>query len=316
MAGPLDLVQLRTLVAIADCGGFGRAATALHLSQPTVSQHVRSLEKRLGSPVVEKDGRRARLTPTGERLLAEARRILAVHDDALDRLEALDERPLVIGSTETTAHQVLPELLGTIRDAFPGRRVQFRIDRSSKMQEGVARGEIDVAVLLGIGEGLAGTELGVLPLHWWARSAQAPAGPVPVVAYVEPCGMRGRALERLSEAGRVAEVVAESPTLEGVLAAARAGLGIAVLPSGDDAPAGLVRVRGLPDLGTASVRLIGRRGVDPAVEATVAEVATAFFAGAAARPEPQLERTIAVADRFPSRIALGRAANPSVAWSA
>jgi DNA-binding transcriptional LysR family regulator len=315
MAGPLDLVQLRTLVAIADCGGFGRAATALHLSQPTVSQHVRSLEKRIGAAVVEKDGRRARLTPSGERLLVEARRILAVHDDALDRLEAHDDRPLVIGSTETTAHQVLPELLGTIRDAFPGRRVHFRIDRSTRMEEGVARGEIDAAVLLGIGESLAGAELGVLPLRWWARSAQPPAGPVPLVAYNEPCGMRRRALERLTDAGRVADVVAESPTLEGVLAAARAGLGIAVLPSGEDAPAGLVRVRGLPDLGTASVRLIGRRGVDPTVEATVTRVATAFFA-ASARGEPKAERTIAVADRFPSRIALGRATNASVAWSA
>jgi DNA-binding transcriptional LysR family regulator len=315
MAGPLDLVQLRTLVAIADCGGFGRAATALHLSQPTVSQHVRALEKRIGAPVVEKDGRRARFTPAGERLLTEARRILTVHDDALDRLDANDERPILVGSTETTAHQVLPELLGTIRDAFPGRRVQFRIDRSTQMEEGIARGELDVAVLLGGGEGLAGTELGVLPLQWWARNAIVPAGTVPVVAYVEPCGMRRRALERLAESGRAAEVVAESPTLEGVLAAARAGLGIAVLPSADEAPSGLVRVSALPDLGTASVRLIGRRGVDPAVEATVGTAATAFFA-AHVTSAPQLERTIARTDRFPSPIALGRAARGSVAWGA
>lgn len=315
MAGPLDLVQLRTLIAIADCGGFGRAATALHLSQPTVSQHVRSLEKRIGAPVVEKEGRRARFTPAGERLLAEARRILLVHDDALTRLDAGDERPVVVGSTETTAHQVLPELLSTIRAAFPGRRVQFRIDRSTRMEEGVARGEIDVAILLAVGEGLSGSEVGSLPLRWWARRAHAPiTEPVPVVAYVEPCGMRRLALERLSAAGRTAEVVAESPTLEGVLAAARAGLGIAVLPSGDGVPDGLVRVDGLPDLGDASVRLIGRRGVDAAIERTVGAAATDFFSARGPRRGAQFfERTIGVADRFSSRIAVGPASGWSVA---
>ena len=84
----LDIALLRTLIAIDEHGGFGRAAEALHRSQPTVSQHVRVLERRLGHPLVEKDGRGARFTALGERLLIEARRIVAVHDDALERLRA------------------------------------------------------------------------------------------------------------------------------------------------------------------------------------------------------------------------------------
>lgn len=84
----LDIALLRTLIAIDEHGGFGRAAEALHRSQPTVSQHVRVLERRLGHRLVEKDGRGARFTDRGERLLIEARRIVAVHDDALGRLRA------------------------------------------------------------------------------------------------------------------------------------------------------------------------------------------------------------------------------------
>ncbi|MFD0888921.1 LysR family transcriptional regulator, partial [Streptosporangium algeriense] len=56
MGALLDLVQLRTFVAIAECGGFGRAASALRTSQPTVSQHVRSLERVVGRPLVERAG--------------------------------------------------------------------------------------------------------------------------------------------------------------------------------------------------------------------------------------------------------------------
>ena len=48
MSEILDIVPLRTFVAISDRGGFGRVASALHLSQPSVSQHVRLLERRLG----------------------------------------------------------------------------------------------------------------------------------------------------------------------------------------------------------------------------------------------------------------------------
>ena len=73
MADPLDLVHLQTLVAIADTGGFRRAADALHLSQPTVSQHVRLLERRLKRTLVEKDGRGSRFTVDGERFVVEAR---------------------------------------------------------------------------------------------------------------------------------------------------------------------------------------------------------------------------------------------------
>jgi len=87
MDGTLDIALLRTFVAISDHGGFGRAAVALQRSQPTVSQHVRTLERRLGRPLVEKDGRGARFTATGERLLVEARRIIAAHDGALARLD-------------------------------------------------------------------------------------------------------------------------------------------------------------------------------------------------------------------------------------
>ena len=68
MPAVLDVVALRSLVAVADCGGFHRAAQALLVSQSAVSQHVRRLERTLGRPLVERDGRHSRFTPEGEEL--------------------------------------------------------------------------------------------------------------------------------------------------------------------------------------------------------------------------------------------------------
>jgi DNA-binding transcriptional LysR family regulator len=281
MPETLDILQLRTFVAIDECGGFGRAASALHMSQPTVSQHVRSLERRLEQRLVERDGRRARFTLAGEKLLGEARRILAVHDEALARLDVTRRSTIVVGSTETAAEQVLPELLGRLRSAYPERQVQFNIDRSTQMTDAVAKGVIDLAVVLDTGQTIAGTEVGALPLRWYASPSWTPPAadePVPLVAYVEPCGMRQLALQELNARGRRVEIVAESGSLEGVIAAARAGLGLAVLPSAGKGPAGLVVRRDFPDLGRILVRLITRRGLDGGVESAALEALEGFFA--------------------------------------
>lgn len=280
MLRDLDITHLRSIVAIADAGGFGRAATTLHVSQSTVSQHVRLLEKAIGRPVVERQGRGTRFTADGERLLGEARRILAVHDDALARLDALASAPIVIGSTETAAEQVLPALLTGLRTAFPERHVQFLIDRSTQMSDAIDRGAIDVAVVLGFPGTVPGREVGTLELGWYAAPGwKAPdaGSPWPLVAYTEPCGMRQRALGRLGEAGIAVEVAAESTSLEGVLAAARAGLGVSVLPTAGAAPSGLIRRDDLPNLGRIGVSLASRKGVDPAIESRAQTALSAFI---------------------------------------
>lgn len=109
--GPVfDIVALRSLVAVADRGGFHRAAEALTLSQSAVSQHVRRLERALGKPVVERAGRATRFTDAGNLLLEEARRILGVHDEAARRLLDSEPATIVIGSTEHGADQILPRI--------------------------------------------------------------------------------------------------------------------------------------------------------------------------------------------------------------
>ncbi len=281
MSNALDIVQLRTFVAIAECGGFGRAAAALHLSQSTVSQHVRGLERGLDQTLVVREGRRARFTAAGEALLTESRRILAVHDEALARLDASHAGTITVGASETAAEQILPQMLTRLSRAYADRLVQFRLERSTQLTDAVAKGIIDLAVVLDTGNAVPGTEVGALPLRWFAAPGWTPppaAEPVPLVAYVEPCGMRQRALQGLGTLGRRVEITAESGNVEGVIAAARAGLGIAVLPSAGVAPHGLDVRRDLPELGVVHVRVLARRGLEPGLESAALDALRAFFA--------------------------------------
>jgi DNA-binding transcriptional LysR family regulator len=270
----LDIAPLRSLVAVDDCGGFQRAADHLHLSQAAVSQHIRRLESVIGRPLVERHGRGSRFTADGEYLLERARQILALHDETLLRFADGAETTIVIGSTEHAAAQLLPAFSRALEAAAPDLRVRFRIDRGSRLRDGLANGRIDLALLLGHRDDPLALPVGDLDLTWysapgWERPA-APA-PVPVVVFDKPCALRNRAFESLAESGVPAVVGAEAIQLAGVQAAVAAGLGVALMATLGEHPSGLVPRDDLPSPGSLPLLVCGRAGIDPRVALLAAE---------------------------------------------
>jgi len=265
MSRVLDIVPLRSLIAVADAGGFHRAAADLQLSQSAVSQHIRRLEKALGRALVEPDGRRARLTQAGVALLSEARRIVAVHDEALQRLGPAEGREFTIGTTDHAADHLLPPIVTELGLTAPALHVKFRFDRTTPLNEALDRGSIDLAVFITEASTQTGTLVGSLPLVWCAASSWTPPsgdGAWPLIAIEEPCAIRGRALAVLDEHGIPAMVVGEAAALGGVLNATRAGLGISLLALAGPPPEGLVEVPGLPSARSISLTARSRHGAD------------------------------------------------------
>jgi DNA-binding transcriptional LysR family regulator len=275
MARELDIIPLRSLIAVADTGGFHRAAAGLRLSQSAVSQHIRRLERVLGRPLVEPDGRRTRLTPAGVALLAEARKIITAHDEALQRLAIAEEPEFVIGTTDHAADHILPPIITALGESSPGLEVKFRFDRSAPLNEALDRGSIDLAVFITEASTRQGTLVGALPLVWcaapgWTRPP--PDQPWPLVAIEDPCAIRGRALAVLGEHGIPTKVVGEAAYLAGVLNAARAGLGITLLALAGPPPEGLIELRGLPAAPPISLTARTRHGADPQASQTALRV--------------------------------------------
>lgn len=271
MSKVLDIAPLRSVVAVADCGGFHRAASVLHLTQSAISQHVRRVEAVVGGPVVERSGRGVAFTELGHRVLAHARTILSAHDGALVDLGAADERVLLVGATEHGADVMLPGLTSALGKRLPEWRLRFRLDRNVVLADAIEQGVIDLAVMLN-GSGLdPANASGMVALKWIAgRSFSVSAGePLPVVMFSEPCTLREptfAALDRLAADYRVA---AESSNLSGLFAAVRSGLGVALLPMIGRLPDGLCVAEGLPAANRASVFVRGRSGVDAGALATV-----------------------------------------------
>jgi DNA-binding transcriptional LysR family regulator len=271
MAQVLDIAPLRSVVAVADCGGFHRAAAALHVTQSAVSQHLRKIEAVVGGPVVERSGRGVVFTGLGQRVLRHARTILAAHDSALDDLGATDRRVLVIGATEHGADVMLPGLTGALRRRLPDWRARFRLDRNVSLADAIERGLVDLAVMLdGSGFDRANAS-GVVELKWISsRTFAAPVGePLPLVIFAEPCTLREPAFSALDKLGVEYQIAAECADLAGLYAAVRAGLGVALLPVIGRLPDGLCPAEGMPAANRASVFVRGRAGVDESVVATV-----------------------------------------------
>src|SRR6185436_19456201 len=87
-----DLWQLRYFVAVAEHLHFGRAATALHISQPPLSRAIRALEGRVGVQLFARSRRRVELTPEGARLLGDARRVLGQLERSVQEVRGMARR--------------------------------------------------------------------------------------------------------------------------------------------------------------------------------------------------------------------------------
>jgi len=145
----LSTTRLLTFVAVAETGGFRRAAEQLRRSQSAVSAQIRQLEDELGVPLFHRTTRRVSLTAEGERLLVRARRALAELQTGIRELrdEAdLQRGRVVIGVPPTISSTRLPRIIAAFQARYPGISVQLREDFAADILERVRRDELDFAI--------------------------------------------------------------------------------------------------------------------------------------------------------------------------
>ena len=146
-----DLRQLRHFIAVAERLHFGRAALALHMSQPPLSRSIRALEELVGATLLARTRRRVELTPEGARFLEEAKRLLAQLERAV-----LDVRSMAAGAggrlrlgfVSLADYGVLPLLLKAYKAARPGVTLALREMLSPDQAAALTAGELDFGLLL------------------------------------------------------------------------------------------------------------------------------------------------------------------------
>ena len=226
--------MLRSFVAVAECGGFHRAAEQLNLTQSTVSQQIKRLELETKRSLFRRTTRSVVLTDDGEMLLGDARRLLQLEEAARQRLAAPRLSGTVrLGVVEEIAGGSLPSALGRFAALHPGVKLEVQIAVSAELLEELDAGRLDVV----FAKRPLGTSKGRLvwrePLVWAAADTfdLIPGAALPLALYRERSVSREAALAALQDSELTWEIVYTSPSLTGVRAAALAGLAITPLPA-------------------------------------------------------------------------------------
>jgi DNA-binding transcriptional LysR family regulator len=231
-----DLDVLRSFVIGVELGSFVKAADRVGRSTSAVSAQIKKLEDQAGTPLFRKAGRGLALTEAGETMLAYARRLLDLNDEAATAVQGVELEGWVrLGLQEDFGERLLPEVLGRFARAHPKVRIEARVVRNAELVERVTSGRLDLALAWSDDLRTAHCErIGEVPMCWVGPSSEridwdtSSAEPMPLVTLEMPCLLRTAATKALDQAGIAWRVAFISPSLGGLWAAAAAGLGITI----------------------------------------------------------------------------------------
>ncbi|QEV21542.1 LysR family transcriptional regulator [Streptomyces alboniger] len=147
----MQFQQLHYFVAVAETWHFTRAAERVHVSQPSLSQQIRALEKELGAELFSRARGNIALTDAGEALLPLARRILADADTArieVQELAQLRRGRIRLGATPSVCTGLLPDVLRAFHDRHPGIQLLIEEGGSHDLVRELARGALDLALVV------------------------------------------------------------------------------------------------------------------------------------------------------------------------
>ena len=284
----LDTDQLRSFLAIVDTGSFTRAGERVNKTQSAVSMHVRRLEEQLGCALFVKQGRTAKLTSEGERLIDYARRMIQVEAGAMAALSRKGLRGAVrLGIPDDYAESFLADILTLFNRRHPLVEVSVVCENSVELVGQVHAGAIEIALVTDH-EGLQGFELiREEPLVWVAAKNFKPSegAPIPLALGSPTCLWRKVTDEALGNRPCETHGLFFSKNYTAVITVVRAGLAVTALPigmAGDD-----LRVmdaeEGLPSLPPTRMGLIHAPGRMSEEARALAEAVRATFGAAAAR---------------------------------
>jgi DNA-binding transcriptional LysR family regulator len=144
--------SLKTFVTLCEVGNFTKTSEILHISQPSVSLHIKNLEREFQTELFVRSPKLVQITPTGEILYKRAKQIIAIYEQAKeDILEHHNsvQGELIIGASFTIGEYILPSLLSKLQKDFPALELQIIIGNTHEIVESVRSLQVDIGLIEG-----------------------------------------------------------------------------------------------------------------------------------------------------------------------
>jgi DNA-binding transcriptional LysR family regulator len=247
----LELRQLRYFVTVAEELHFGKAALRLHMTQPPLSQTIQALEELLGAALFERNRRGVALTPAGQALLPEARRLLAHAQELgqlVQRAAAGEVGRLTLAFVSSADYSVLPPFLRAYRSAYPQVQITLQEATSDLQLDDLLHSRIDVGLLIpplpDKARLDAGLPAGAERSRWcwpcppaWAlgkkgKLSLAALPPLPLIIFpraISPA-LHDAILSVFQTAGVTPEIGQQAIQMQTIVSLVSAGMGMALVP--------------------------------------------------------------------------------------
>jgi len=268
----LDIDLLRAYIAVVDTGSLTRAARQVHRTQAALSMQMKRLEEQAGCSLFYKEGRSLELTPDGKQLVSYARRLLALHDEAVSQLRTDSALPVLrLGSPDDYAQSLLPQLVDTIQARHPDIQLQLVCAPTVKLRTMLDTGELDLTLLTRAVDRDEGHVLmhdkGIWIQHpdfnWEQHDT------LPLALYEPDCKFHSAALDGLNKAHRPYRIKALSANAAALVALVRQRTAITAAASAS-LPPDLIEVghiHNLPPLPSIDIALVSSSESHPLVTA-------------------------------------------------
>jgi DNA-binding transcriptional LysR family regulator len=240
--------RLNTFYTVANLKSFSAAASALKLTQPTVSFQIRQLEFYYGTKLIDTRRRQVELTEAGKRVFDYARKIKQLYyemDRSVNSVAMSAANRILIGANATIGEYVLPPIIGDFQTVSPELSVFLRIENRQHLLKLLQEEQIDLAIIGGKVD-----EENLVPIEFVCDEMVLIAAPdssharlaevnpeefddTPLILREEGSASRSQTLQALEDAGINTEHLRQKLTLgsmEAIKRAVEAGLGVAIVP--------------------------------------------------------------------------------------
>lgn len=243
----MDLHRLEVFCKVVELRSFTRAAEAALLSQPTISEHIRTLEEMLGEKLLDRLGREVFPTQAGQILYRYAQKMLRLREEAIQAIATYRGElsgQLILGASTIPGTYILPKIIGSFKEQHPSIQLMLRISSSGKVVEAVLSGDLEIG-LIGSQwkdrrlktEEISSEELvlAVYPKHPWSGRDEVGMEEIygePFILREGNSGTRMVMTEILEAHGfdfSQLFVVAEVATTQAVIQCIKVGIGISIL---------------------------------------------------------------------------------------
>lgn len=251
----MDLWQLHIFCKVVELQSFSQAALAVHLSQPTVSSHIKALEQHFDCILIERLAKQALPTPSGRLLYRYAQQLLELRDETEQALADYHGRyqgELPIGGSTIPGNYLLPTIIGKFNQQYPQIRLQVSIGDSRDIIDKVLRGAVELGLIGARYEArslrydaiASDTMRLVVPRgHRWDQTAAVHVDDVcrePLILRESGSGTRKafeKGLQKINRQVSDFQIVAEMGSTTAVLQSIKSGVGISILslPAAEEA---------------------------------------------------------------------------------